>query len=348
MISQMSDSSAQPLRIGVIGCGRIAQRIHIPNLRRTRGALVTALCDTNKELMRAIPVDLGTCKRFEDYHTLIGDPEVDAIMVLTPPDTHFGIVKDAIESNKHIFVEKPMTLDIQQAEQLVSMANDNQTKLMVGFMRRFDPAIKAIKQSISSGFLGNLITLRTELGLVSTYRQYTQVTDSDIIGTFGQSPNHRQDLRTFLFNQLIHHADLVGYFGGPVKRVHAAGTVGDEFNIQIDLEFADGKVGTMGFFGFLNTLWHENLYLHGSKGSASVFMSFPYLDTPSRAVLTLASEGVNNVLPIYVNTMYRDEIQYFVDCVRNGVMPSPGPLDSLRAQLIIESILKSLSSKNWS
>ena len=93
------------IRVGIIGCGRIAQRFHIKTLTDAPNAELVALCDERIEIAEELGARYRVKKIFRDYLNILEDKDVDAVLVLTPPESHYEILKTAAIAKKHIFVE---------------------------------------------------------------------------------------------------------------------------------------------------------------------------------------------------------------------------------------------------
>lgn len=143
------------LQIGVIGLGRLGYH-HTMNVTRTMGAKLVAVSDPIQAALDRAANDFGV-KGYTDYKEMIADPEVEAIVVATPTQTHYTVLMDAIATGKPIFVEKPITFTVEEAEKIMAAVKDAGIYLQVGFMRRFDPGHMAAKKMVESGECGKPI-----------------------------------------------------------------------------------------------------------------------------------------------------------------------------------------------
>jgi myo-inositol 2-dehydrogenase/D-chiro-inositol 1-dehydrogenase/scyllo-inositol 2-dehydrogenase (NAD+) len=336
------------VKIGLIGCGRMAQRFHIKTLSGMENIELVALCDIREEIARKIASKYHVEKVYDDYKELLANERIEAVVISTPPESHFKILEDAANAGKHIFVEKPLAETIEECKRAIEVCRSNRVKLMVGLMRRFDKALIWSKEKIKSGSLGTLFVINSIYNHVSTYGDYLQKTDADIIGKGKPSPGIRENMHLFLINNLIHHADMVRWFGGLVERLLASMTIFDNyFTLNVTLKFSSKCMGHMQFNSLVSTDWQEELAIHGTSGSLYVKMFFPYLDTPSSAIL-ISKEINSRISPLnVVNTMYEDELRHFVNCIINNLEPEPNGYQALEAQTIISAIEKSLEHESW-
>jgi predicted dehydrogenase len=130
---------SHPLRVGVIGCGGIAQMMHLPFLAERRDLFsLDAICDLNPAALDAVGARFGVKARFHDAAALLALP-LDAVLILSA-DPHAPAVLDAAGAGKHIFVEKPLAFTLEEIDAVEAAVAAAQVKLMVGYMKRYDPA----------------------------------------------------------------------------------------------------------------------------------------------------------------------------------------------------------------
>ena len=155
------------IRIGVIGYGYWGPNI-VRNFHMHDCSEVVLVCDKNpkaeERLKRAHPAIPFTTNALE----VVNSPDIDLVAVVTPVWTHFELAKGALENGKHVFVEKPFTCSVAQAEELIELAERKNLKLMVDHTFLFTGAVKKIRQLVDDGALGDLYyydSLRVNLGL---------------------------------------------------------------------------------------------------------------------------------------------------------------------------------------
>lgn len=334
-------------RLGIIGCGRIAQRFHIKNILRSNRAELVALCDTRQDLVEAVAKRYHVPRTYNHSSELLKQEDVDAVVITTPVQSHFELVSSALGAGKHVFVEKPMALSVNECKQIVEIWRTSALCVAVGFMRRFDTGISWSKRVIDEGVLGQLLSVNSTLGTVSSYADYLKMTDRNLIGDFIQSPSQTEDFRIFMLNQLVHHADLLCWFGGAVESVCASGHVGRNFVVDAAIRFSNGCMGHIQFLGLLNVDWYEEMTLHGDQGSVFLKMAFPYFEKPTRTSLVSYKTGLHKSRLRSPNNMYRLELENFASCVVNKSRPLAGALEGLLAQKLVEGISESLRTNQW-
>jgi len=155
------------VRVGVIGCGKIAERASLPNLVNYKGkAEIKVLCDIEEAKANALKTkfELGGVDIVKDWKELISRKDIDAVFVDTPNYLHEEMVVGAANRKKHILVEKPITITVKAAENMIKAAKKSGVYLMVEQTQRFDPVHQAAKKILDSGVLGRIHNIRGRIG----------------------------------------------------------------------------------------------------------------------------------------------------------------------------------------
>ena len=117
---------------------------------------VTKCCDIDPQQLEKIKRQYPFIKLTQDYNELVNDPEIEAIVIATSASTHYQLARKALEADKHVFVEKPITLDVGKAEELIELAEVRKRVLMVGHLLIYHPAVTKLKEYVDSGELGEI------------------------------------------------------------------------------------------------------------------------------------------------------------------------------------------------
>ena len=126
------------VRVGVVGCGEVSQTIHLPTLRDLPDLFeVTALCDVSGRVLDQVGAQWASAKRFGDHKSLVRDSGVDAVLIANPHVYHAEVALDAMAAGKHVLVEKPMCVNLREAEALIERKSQYGVVAQVGFMRRY-------------------------------------------------------------------------------------------------------------------------------------------------------------------------------------------------------------------
>lgn len=143
------------LNVGVIGCGSISD-MHLSSYANNQYCKIYAVCDINKERAKEKAEKYKACKYYEDYSKLLTDEQVEAVSICTWNNSHAKIAIKVLEAGKHVLVEKPMTLDLDEAIKLEHAVSNSDKNLQVGFVRRYASQTRFLKDFIDAGELGDI------------------------------------------------------------------------------------------------------------------------------------------------------------------------------------------------
>ena len=155
------------IRVGVIGYGYWGPNI-VRNFHGVEGSRVQMVCDKSPDMLRRVAQNYPDIQTTTNADDVLTSPQIDAVAVITPVWTHFEIAKKALENGKHVFVEKPFTSDVAQAEELIELAEKKGLVIMVDHTFLFTGAVKKMRQLIDEQVLGKLYyydSTRVNLGL---------------------------------------------------------------------------------------------------------------------------------------------------------------------------------------
>ena len=142
--------------VAVIGCGRIADSAHFPALSGMEDVTIKYACYIIEQKAQQAKEKYGAQYAITDYKEALSDSEVDAVFVLTPNFSHYGITMDALNAGKHVFCEKPITVNYPLAVEMADLANSKGLTLNIGVCNRFNKSVKEIRELALSGRLGNI------------------------------------------------------------------------------------------------------------------------------------------------------------------------------------------------
>ena len=155
------------VNIGVIGYGYWGPNV-VRNFILTEGAYIAAICDSSPQALQKAQKGYPKMKTVADPAEILTSPDIDAVAIVTPVYTHFEIARKALENGKHIFIEKPFTSTVTEAERLIELAAQKKLQIMVDHTFLFTGAVRKIKELIDQGILGNVYyydSTRVNLGL---------------------------------------------------------------------------------------------------------------------------------------------------------------------------------------
>ncbi|HEX7860387.1 MAG TPA: Gfo/Idh/MocA family oxidoreductase [Verrucomicrobiae bacterium] len=141
------------LKIAIIGCGKIADS-HLQQIHRLKGCQVVAACDNELLMAEQLCDRFSIPAKFSDVKLMLDEAKPDVVHITTPPQSHFPIAKYCLEAGSHVYVEKPFTVTMEEAESLVAAARRSQRKLTVGHDDQFRHAAVRMRKMINAGYLG--------------------------------------------------------------------------------------------------------------------------------------------------------------------------------------------------
>jgi predicted dehydrogenase len=272
------------------------------------------VADTNGELARQIAAEFDVSRAYAVPEQLLEDPNVDAVVVVSPTHTHRPLVVAALEAKKPTFCEKPPALAVSEAIDMAEAEERTGTFLQMGFMRRFDPGYAAARKQIDSGRIGRPIVFKA--------------TSRDPFPPSATYADPKSSGGIFI-DMGIHDFDLARWFMGEVGSVQAIGgvlaypelaTVGDRDNGIAALTFADGRLGVVdlsrtGCYGYDITT-----EILGTEGTIRV----GYLRETPMLVMTRNSVA-HDTVPYFMERFeraYTLQLENFADNVLSG-RPAP-------------------------
>ncbi|AEF16589.1 oxidoreductase domain protein [Thermoanaerobacterium xylanolyticum LX-11] len=148
----------EKIRIGIIGCGGIANGKHMPSLSKLDNVEMVAFCDVKEEKALKAAKDYGVdgAKTYNDYRKLLEDKSIDVVHVCTPNKSHSDITVDALEAGKHVMCEKPMAKTSNDAKRMLDAAKRTGKKLTIGYQNRFRPDSQYLHKLCQDGILGEI------------------------------------------------------------------------------------------------------------------------------------------------------------------------------------------------
>ena len=214
--------NAETVRVGFVGCGRVTETRHLSALRRVRGVEAVALSDLDAARLSSVADAYGVARRYEDWRGLIDDKSVDAVAVCVPPALHASVALAAIDAGKHVFIEKPLALALDDCDSLVvAAARAESLKAAVGFNMRLHRLVREARAVLTRGELGRVKLVRTVFASASRARQ-----------EYPAWRGHRESGGGSIFELGTHHFDLVRFtLGQEAREVYASCDERDETSV---------------------------------------------------------------------------------------------------------------------
>jgi myo-inositol 2-dehydrogenase / D-chiro-inositol 1-dehydrogenase len=331
-----------PVRVGIVGVGRMGRR-HAENLAtRVPGAQLVAACSPIGEELEWARDALGVPGLYKDYHELLKQPNVDAVFLVTPNSLHPAQIIDALKAGKHVFCEKPLSLVLDECLAVeAEAAKHPELKVMIGFVRRFDASYQDAHRSIAAGAIGRPFLVRSET-----------CDQNDPSGFFVKFAPTSGGI---FVDMSVHDIDLARWLLGSPKalRVFSVGTVAVHEGLRVchDVdngvaicEFADGRMACF---------YASRTMAHGHETATEVVGTDGRLvigrDGRLNQVEIADAHGIRTVTTPtfyerFADAFLREEI-HFIDCVRHDKAPALTLHDATEATRIGIALRTSLNER---
>jgi myo-inositol 2-dehydrogenase / D-chiro-inositol 1-dehydrogenase len=310
--------AGEPIGVAVLGAGRMG-RTHIRNLAGMTEARVVAVADPVAEAAEAGRALARAELAFSDPLAAIGAAGVDAIVIVTPTSTHARLIEAALDAGKAVWCEKPIALELAETARIVELAGRTGAQLQLGFMRRFDPGYAAAKARIEAG----------ELGRIEQFRALSR-------DTYPPPFEFLRESGGIFLDMAVHDLDLARFLVGEVVEVQAWAAVlaeprfaeADDFDTALAmLRFEDGALGVVETARHSRWGYDIRTEVAGAEGKVVI-------EAMQKTAATFSHDfGFHGdhfeSFPDRFEAAFRLELEAFIEAVRAGRQPSPGPQDAL-------------------
>lgn len=325
----------RPLNIGVVGCGDVALTRHLPTLKENRDVFVSVVCDTLPERARAAAEQFDVPSYVCSPSEIFRNPVVDAVVIATPPWVTPDLAVEALTHGKYVLCEKPMAIELEEAQRVAMAEAQSEGRLQMGFVFRHDPLLAHLQGWIAEGLLGSPLVFR--LGI------FDETYDPQ------ENPEHYRRIAGTLrhggpsVHDGAHAADLLNLLtSSPVSGVDAYGIksrpefAAPNFDISI-IRFQNGDCAKVEIGWFYPMFPASQFEVLGPSG-------FAEYDWQGRRLRLVRPEGSKELTDSqeWWKACFQGQLKQFVQSVRTKGSCMPGPAEgiySLRlTQLIRQSI----------
>ncbi|MCS7265955.1 MAG: Gfo/Idh/MocA family oxidoreductase [Armatimonadetes bacterium] len=331
------------LRVGLIGCGRIAYA-HLRGYKNLPELFsVVACCDINLQAAKALAQELNSdVAIFDNYRSLLEHQDVDIVDITLPHSEHAPAVIESVNAGKHVLVEKPMATNLRDACQMVYAAQQKSVTLMVAQTKRYSEIYRKMKSLIVDGAIGEPIYIRAGVdSLLSELRSSTNWLLKKSIAGGG-----------VIMSNGVHLIDLLRWLVGEVNAVYAL-TRQSPLNPTMDcedvasclLEFENEAIGDLACLYAAKAspwsnavIWGEFVLIYGTEGILhNIGDEIRLISGPERKLQIF--NGFND-------DPFQTELEHFHFCVLNGCEPLSSGRDNLNTIALIEAIYLSAEKQS--
>jgi myo-inositol 2-dehydrogenase / D-chiro-inositol 1-dehydrogenase len=326
-----------PLRIGLIGCGHMGRFVHLNILRRLPQVEVVALAESDAQRRKAASRKVPRAAAFADYHELLDRSEIDATVICLPNALHAEAATAALQSGKHLYLEKPIAINLDDGRKLLEVWRRSGRVAMIGFSYRFNPLHQQVRRHIQAGRLGELIAVRSVFTTPPRRMPEWKQRRASGGGALLDLASHHVDLVRFWFDQrpLEVHATIKS------ERVEAD-------TATLELRFANGLV-IQSFFS-MSSVDDDRFEIYGRNGKLSLdrYNSWAVQITSltrspsafhrfSQAVAWLPRSrfAISKLFAQANEPSFAAALAHFVTAARNGSPASPDFEDGFQSLAVI-------------
>jgi predicted dehydrogenase len=327
-----------PVRLALVGCGRIAQVAHLPAVEKAEGVELVAVSDPSGAVARSVARRRGVAA-YTDQGSVWADASVEAVIIAAPDRFHHRLATEALTAGRHVLVEKPLASTVAQAEDLVGLVDRTGLTLQVGAMKRHDQGVR---------YAGRFIAER--LGQVRSFNAWYRIGDlrpgieAALFPPVVAEPDARRreaaakaDRRRYLLaTHGAHVFDTVRFLLGEVASLVARHRGHDRDHVwQLLVTTAAGAVGTVTIAADVPGLPAEGIEVFGATGAVRVDLHFPFYRRA--ATVHAYTDGAVVVPTLTDGDAYQRQVEAFARTIRAGGRPVPDVRDGLAAVRLIEA-----------
>ncbi|MDH5483412.1 MAG: Gfo/Idh/MocA family oxidoreductase [Candidatus Bathyarchaeota archaeon] len=307
--------------LGLIGLGYVG-KIHFQHSRKLDNASLVAVSDLSKKALKAAR-NAGVKKTFTNYEQLLKDSDIDAVIIALPTHLHLECARKAAEAKKDIFLEKPVARNVTEAQEIVSCAQRNSVKLMIGYPLRFNRKFSEIKEKIKSGTLGDVKIAHATYISAGPFFQRTESYSPIPVPEWWFKKEYTGG--GALIDIGSHMINLLRWYFGEVKDIRSL--LGYRFNMDLEdsaiclAKFESGTAAVISVGWFSQKLFLE-INLHGSVNNITVGRS---RENRLLTAVQMLTTGTSKFFQSHFAGL-----QYFVDCLIHDLPPSPSGEDGVR------------------
>ena len=333
------------LKVGILGCGPIAQAGHFESVTKGRNTQLYTICDVAEDLAERFAVTHGAERIYNNYDRMLEDPDLDAVIIATGDTFHVPAAKAALAARKHVLCEKPLGVTLEEVEDLRQAQRQSNCLLQVGHMKRFDPGLQSAREFIDAE-MGEMLAFKGWY-CDSTHRYSNTDAVQPLIVKSKAARKPEKDPKAnlqqyYLLAHGCHLLDTARYLCGDLVEVQAR--YRERFGAHcwfVDVEFANGAMGHLDLTVAVRMDWHEGFQMYGENGSILAKTFNPWLFRSSEVDIFHEATGTTSRVLGSDAHFYRRQLESFADAVLNGTGVKGADVDdgvaSVRAMLAVQA-----------
>ena len=341
------------MKVGIIGAGSQARKVQLPTFNSIEEVQLVGVADTDEESAKYVAKNFNIPKVYTDYHDLLNNKDIDLVSVCTPHYLHKQMAVDCAQARKHILIEKPMAVTVQDADEIKEAVKENNIKLCVVQNYRLFPSVQETKNIIENGRIGEIISMHAQmldsppLGAGSSEWRITTQGSAGVIEDIGP-----------------HLIDVVLYLNDfrTMKQIYATGgNIGGTLDVidhaQIMIEFEDGSLATLDL-SWMTGAKEIALYIQGTGGLLHCDVrnnhvqeihqySTPLDDVPDtiKKVSKIVKGAITGDYFIGAKQYFLKIVIDFIESIEKNTKPPMSVEEGRNVALVIESAFRSIKEQ---
>ncbi|MBR5479019.1 MAG: Gfo/Idh/MocA family oxidoreductase [Clostridia bacterium] len=340
------------VRWGVIAAGGIADRRTIPGMMLADNAELVAVMEINMELAEKIRAKYNAKRAYDSAEALLADPEIDAVYIASPVNYHKDQAIAAARAKKHILIEKPICMTVEDGEEVLRICKEEGVKIATGLMMRYHAYHQVMKKFVDEGKLGQLTSIRGQFtcwypDIPGAWRQIKSESGGGALVDLG-----------------VHAIDLIQYIAGSKAKVVAGMSDTKVFNYEVDDQASTLMELENGAYAYVDVNFNIpdaaaicRLEFYGTRGSMRAEGTLSQVEGGTLTVLLSdeagydAQQNRNDVEPVEVNVefgnMYTKEIESFGRSILDGQEIEVPAEDAIQVQKVMYAAYESAEKKKF-
>ena len=340
------------IKWGVIGCGGIADRKTIPGMMLANNVELVSVMDANLQVAEAVKEKYNAKYAFDNYEAILAQDEIEAVYIASPVFFHKEQAIAAAKAKKHILLEKPVALTVEDAEEIKKVCEENGVKISIGFLMRFHGYHQRIKEIIAEGKIGDIVSMRGQFtcwypDIEGAWRQKKSMSGGGALVDMG-----------------IHVIDLLQYLSGLKAKEVIAFNQTQTFSYEVDDSSALVMKMCNGSTAFVDSNFNipdaasvAKLEIYGTKGSIVASGTLAQAEVGTVNILISddsleydANQTRDEIVPLSLEgtplgNMYTKEVEQFGDAIINDTDVPVSIESAIYDQKIVEAAYKSSDEK---
>jgi predicted dehydrogenase len=347
------------LKLGYVGCGFMAQKVHLPNIKTLDNVELAALAEIRPKLGKAVQERLGVPRLYSSHTELAADPDIDAVAISGPAALQGEVAIDVLKAGKDVFMEKPLAISTEQANRILVAEKESGHRLMIAYMKRYDSGNIAAKEEIDKFRKDGKPTYARNHGFGGSWLagiDTVQITTDEPSAPPDESkylwpewlPNDWRERYIGYLQQYVHNINLIRWFVGEDAEISVQSAhMGAHGNVGLVVLDIGGCLCTIESGGMASHTWNEHTQVYFQNGYVRVEAP-PLLlrNVPSQLELYRKDKGDTpgirqEIFPLNGRLWsYKAQIKHFIQCVQDKTPFRTPAADAAKDVATVEGIYR--------